>query len=421
MSPIYLPNPDDPLTDQAQAGARASFGAAFDQAITVHTLDTMLQAWDSARIDWLKRCRSKNTRDSYQTGLNQFYMFIGANPWLVVGEYREAYTRSLQAGVMIHPDDQPEGADPSPVRSFQINPWLVSPYHVNEFIHFLKSLGKSDATIGQRLAACSSLYEHVINDVRLDDQGIERSIFYDRIGRTRHNPFKSNLIQRPEVKQFGRAHSVPVPVITAMMITINCSTLTGARNFALLETFIQTGWRSAEVRQLRWSDIKANPRHRGEFTVHWHGKGDKEQTEAFSRKAYDAIVNYLKLAGRWPVVDASAPIFSRIQNGQGGLGITANEPWISSSQANSVLRNCLRRGLVKFAGMSKAEAEVEAHKYHIHCLRHSHAQRYLEQYGNDLYGLQLRLHHSNPNTTRIYAESDVLKRVEPAKQLDFGY
>jgi len=40
---------------------------------------------------------------------------------------------------------------------------------------------------------------------------------------------------------------------------------------------------------------------------------------------------------------------------------------------------------------------------------------------NDVYGLQKRMHHSNFNTTRIYAESDALKRIAPAQQLDFGY
>lgn len=421
MPPILLPSPD-PEVDQAQSNARASFGAALEQAHASYTFHSMLQAWDQARVDWLKRCKSPNTRESYKTGVNQFLQFIGADPWLVLAEHRDAYRRSLEAGVLFHPDDQP-GADAEPItRTFQVNPWQVSSHHVNEFIHFLRGLGKSESTIGQRLAACSSFYEHVIHDIRLDGEGVERSIFFDRTGRTRFNPFKALNVQRPEVKQFGRAISIPVPMITAMMLSLNTGCLTGARNFALLETYIQTGWRSAEVRHLRWGDIKPNPRHRSEYIVAWRGKGDKEQTEAFPRKAYDAIVNYLKIAGRWPVLDPAQPIFARIQNGHiTGFGLEAAEDCISSSQANVILRGCLRRGLIKLAGMSKEEATAEAKKYHIHCLRHSHAQRYLEQYGNDLYGLQLRLHHSNPNTTRIYAESDMMKRIEPAKQLDFGY
>lgn len=398
---------------------REAFGDAFDRAIATYTVDAMLQAWAAARVDWLKRCRSDNTRASYKTALNQFFMFIGVSPWLIEDDYRPAYTRSLEAGCYIDPADLPPGVEPTP-RAFQINPWEVSGHHVNQFVEFLASLGKTDSTVGQRLAAGSSFYKHVISDARLGPDGVERTLFFDRSGRTRANPFQTNNVQRPEVKAFGRAHPVPVPMIYAMMTGINTATVTGARNFALLESIIQTGWRSQEIRQLRWGDIKANPRHRGEYIVAWSGKGDKSQTEPFPRKAYDAIEHFLKLAGRWPA-DPGAYVFARLQDGHSrGLKIDATEPYISGGQANAIMRGALRRGLIK-AGYSKDEAAAEAARYHVHCLRHSHAQRYLEEYDNDLYGLQLRLHHSNSNTTRIYAESDAIKRVPPAKQLNFGY
>ncbi|MDV7395861.1 hypothetical protein RZS08_31005, partial [Arthrospira platensis SPKY1] len=63
----------------------------------------------------------------------------------------------------------------------------------------MANLGKAQATIGQRLAAVSSFYEHIIHDSRIDTEGIERTIFYDRTGRTRANPFKNNNVERPEI------------------------------------------------------------------------------------------------------------------------------------------------------------------------------------------------------------------------------
>ena len=411
------PQPLDPTT---QAPGSDAFGAAFEQAFNIMAIDGRLQQWEGARIAWLNRCRSENTRSSYETGLNQFYMFAGVSPWLVVDMHRDAYSHSLETGLLLASDDLPPGVEPQP-RPFQINPWQVSAHHINQFILWLAHLGKSDATIGQRLAACSSFYQHVINDVRIGGDGVERTLFVDATGRTRANPFKTLNINRPEVKQFGKARAIPVRHVAAMMTSINTATLTGARNFAFLETLIQTGWRSTEVRQIVWGDIKANPRHRGEYIVAWRGKGDKNQIEAFPRKAYDAIEHYLKLAGRWPVVEHDRPLFDRLQEGQQRLGIQAAANYISSSQANSILRRCLRRGLIKKLGYTPDEAATEVKLYHIHCIRHSHAGRYLEEYGDDLYGLQKRLHHSNPNTTLIYANSDAIKKVAPARQLDFGY
>lgn len=401
--------------------ARLTFGHAFEQALSATTLDSMLRDWDAARAAWLKKRKSQNTRDSYATALSQWLMFIGADPWLVDDRYRPAYSRAIAAGVLIHPDDLPPDTHPTP-RPFQLQPWMASSHHVNEWIHWMRQLGKSDSTIGQRLAAVSSFYAHVIADARMGDDGIERTIFFDRTGRTRSNPFRNNNIDRPEITPFGKASPVPLSLIAAMMTSINTATLTGARNFAFLETCIQTGWRSAEVRSLRWSDIQPNPRHRGEYIVAWRGKGAKEQVEAFPRKAYDAIIHYLKLAARWPVLDPSQAIWQRLQAGhEHGLEIHAQRDYISGAQANAILRAALRRGMIKRLGYTKDTADQESQKYHIHSLRHTHAQRYLELYDNDLYGLQLRLHHKNPNTTRIYAESDAMKRIAPAKQLDFGY
>lgn len=413
--------PDPRTTQPPDPSPQApGFGAAFEQAVNLMTVDNRLRAWDSARIAWLNRCRSENTRSSYETGLNQFYMFVGVNPWLIVDQHRDAYSLSLETGLLLSAADLPAGVDPQP-RPFSINPWQVASHHINQFIIWLGHLGKSDATIGQRLAACSSFYQHVINDVRISNDGFEQTLFIDAGGRTRANPFKTININRPEVKQFGKARAIPVRHVAAMMTSINTATVGGARNFAFLETLIQTGWRSTEVRQIVWGDLKPNPRHRGEYIVAWRGKGDKSQIEAFPRKAYDAIEHYLKLAGRWPVVEHDRPLFDRLQDGHQRLGIQATSDYISSSQANSILRRCLRRGLVKKLGYTPAEADAEAKLYHIHCIRHSHAGRYLEEYGDDLYGLQKRLHHSNPNTTLIYANSDAIKKVAPAQQLDFGY
>lgn len=400
--------------------AIAAFGAAFEQAISLRTHDDMLRAWDAARTAWLRNRKNANTRGGYATALNQFWMFVGVDPWLIEAQHRAAYARALASGVMVHADDLPPGQSVTP-RLHQVQPWQVSPNHVNDFGHWLGTLGKSDATIGHRLAACSSFYDHVIRDVRMDDTGVEHTIYFDRTGRTRANPFKSGNVERPEITPFGNARPVPLELITAMMLSINTSTPTGARAFALLETLIQTGWRNEEVRRLRWSDLRPNPHHRGEYIAAWAGKGGKSQEEAFPRKAFDAIVNYLKTAGRWPVLEPDSHIFERLQNGHAaGFGIEAKKPYISGGQANAVLRGALVRGMVKRLGYSQEAAQAEARKHHVHGLRHASAQRYMEEF-NDAYGLQKRLHHANFNTTRIYAESGAVQRVKPAQQLDFGY
>ena len=71
-----------------------------------------------------------------------------------------------------------------------------------------------------------------------------------------------------------------------------------ARNYALVLTYIYTGWRSAELLRMRWRDVRPSQSQPGTFILRG-GEG----REGTGRCAAGAVLSrdcwFLKLAGRW--------------------------------------------------------------------------------------------------------------------------
>ena len=78
-----------------------------------------------------------------------------------------------------------------------------------------------------------------------------------------------------------------------------CETLFGAlglRDYALLKSYLLTGFRNSELRTLRWGDLQLEG---DRVYCRWRGKGSKTDLVEFPWPAYHAITDFLQAAGRW--------------------------------------------------------------------------------------------------------------------------
>jgi site-specific recombinase XerD len=330
-------------------------------------------AWDEQRDKWLRAKGSSDcTRRAYETATSLFRTHCGLDWWLVTADHVRAWQTAMT------------------------------------------DAGLAPATIRQRLAAVSSFYSWVIREQKLDSRGNESSLFTDAQGRTRQNPFLAHNIERPTLPKTGVSRAIGPDVLAHILDDIDTATLEGARDAALLKTFLLTGWRCSECLSLKWSAIRPNDRRSGEFICAWSGKGDKSQDDAFPAACYDAIVAYLKRAGRWlpghpadiqpgdyiwqPIRDHGTHNFPNAA--AAGLGQNRH---ISATQANNILRKRLRNALRK-TGLTLEAAAASAATYHIHNLRHTFAHN-MRKARFDVVAISQRLHHENIATTQRYLDS----------------
>lgn len=322
--------------------------------------ETMHRLWHALRLAWLEmaytRSGSEHTRAAYETSSRQWLAFLE------------------------------EGG---------LAPWEVTTMHVRLWQSTMKTKGLSPATINQRLAAVSSWYTFVINEVHLID-GVERSAFADATGRARSNPFRVGNLRRDRVERYGKARPLHVDDVQRLFGFLDSrkETLLGSRNYALILTYFLTAARNAEVVKMRWGDIRPHRSQPGAYVWAWRGKGGKTADSVLPGRAYKAIKRHLEIAGRWepepneyiwqPIVTHGAGNLMSARHGKPSRG------HISQKSAVRILHTALR-----LAGVRDAE------QYRVHDLRHTLAHLYQ----GDLESLRRILHHENLNTTGIYVRS----------------
>lgn len=364
---------------------RAAFGAQLVRA-AVSAESQRRVLWMELVTDWLTlkeaKCGSRHTRRNYEAALLRWQSFLT--------------TQFVE---------DPDGA----VRTVEL--WEVDHSHVRAWQALLRS-EVAETTVNHQLSCVSSFYSFVINEKRMVS-GVEVDLFVDRLGRARQNPFKVGNLQRGRSAAYERARPLTVGEYDKLLTYLERQqhTVAGARNYALILTYLHTGWRSAELLRMRWEDVRPNRSQPGTFVFAWRGKGGKAQDDVLPADCYHAIVGFLKKAGRWTPgapdreegladdefvwLPVRAPVMSGLKH---GAQVDPEAP-ISDKSALRVLRAALR-------GAGVADAD----RFRIHDLRHTHAQLLLAT-GQNLAVVQSRLHHSSLATTGIYAK--VLQRGDP--------
>lgn len=366
--PAYPVNPCE-TTDLAVAQPATFFTIPWTVAGADGNYDKSL-AWMEAVQAWLKTKRrksnSQHTVDAYQSDWQQFFRFANKPPWEISGLDAEAWLQHLETQQLSH------------------------------------------STINRKLAALSSFYTFVSDKFTfVGPDGVERSIYIDSYGNPRTNPFKRP--NRFAVDNYGHSDPIEPAVLVAARSAINQHTLTGARDFALIETYLYTGRRSSEIARLRWSDLEVDER-KGKYYYAWIGKGkggkDKPQQAELPPPAYHAILHFLRTAGRLETIRPEDYIFQPLFDDRAGRlpGVDAHNlaanRHIDPSQINRIIKR-------RFAAVG-----VDPTQVHTHTLRHTAA--YLRSLvGADLLEISKFLDHSSVAITQIY-----LDRLQRAKPVD---
>lgn len=218
------------------------------------------------------------------------------------------------------------------------------------------------STVNQRLSGLSSFYKFLI----------------DSYGMKIDNPASGKAL-RPRRQMWQGAHYLDVQGVRAFLAAINPYTLQGSRDYAIFLTYLFTGRRNSEIRNLRWSDIEASG---AETYYHWQGKG-KARKDQLPTPVINSIHAYLKINHRLETIQPSDFIFISSVCAQ-----TIESAPLSARQIGRLLNKYTNR------------AGLQTH-FRVHDLRHT-AAMLRKQAGDDIETICEFLNQSNINTTRIY-------------------
>lgn len=281
-----------------------------------------------------------------------------------------------------------------------VGPWAAGKTHViayqrhleNTVIGTGRNAGQplSPATINARLAAISSYYTYCTTQYTIYRNERE-------IPLATHNPAKA--VERAKTTPYEKSHALGPGQIRDLLNTINTGCLRGARDHALILSYIYTGRRAAEIVNLTWGDLTTD---RGRLAYHWRGKGGKSRTDELPPPVYNAILHYLTHAGRLDDIQPTDHIWTALSTNAARLpNVTASyDPTarpISTGMVNRIVKTRARR------------AGIDPKQVHTHTLRHT-AAMLRRQAGDDIQALQQFLNHSNLAVTQIYIQHRETRR-----------
>jgi len=273
-----------------------------------------------SELEWFANIDNKSTRRAYENALQDFMRFTGIKQ---PGEFR-----------------------------------LVARAHVIAWRDDLVSRGLSGMTVRHRLAALSSLFEHLCESNAVT-----------------HNPVKG--VKRPPVESYeGKTPALGDHQARALLEAPDGISLKGKRDRAILATLLYHALRREELCKLTIKDLQER---RGVVHLKVSGKGSKTRYVPLHPAASGLIVDYLEADGRG--VEASGALFRAVGNRAGGL--------TKAITADAIYK--IVRGYSAALGF-----EIGAH-----ALRATAATNALDHQA-DIAKVQEWLGHANIATTRIY-------------------
>lgn len=161
--------------------------------------------------------------------------------------------------------------------------------------------------------------------------------------------------------------------------SIDRSTLTGKRDYAIITLMITTGMRTVEVARANIEDMRTL----GDFTaLYFQGKGRTERTEfkKLPAQVEEAIRDYLTARNE---ADETKPLFISAAHRNAGDRLTT-------------------KSISRIVKTRLVEAGLDSPRWTAHSLRHTAATLSLLN-GTSIEEVQQLLDHTNINTTMIYA------------------
>jgi integrase/recombinase XerD len=248
-----------------------------------------------------------------------------------------------------------------------------------------------------RLSALASFFEYASSYTISGEDG-PRPLF------TRANP-------TARIK-FGKSdrgyHALTEEELTRLFSVIG-DDVVGKRDRALFLLCVLSARRIGEVALLRASDIQPatfteNGTRRQGLTFTFFGKGRHtiEDRQEMPQAAWEAIQEYERAAGRWPLAPTDF-LFAPVQSSKGGCPV---DPFAAVSYSAIMLR--LKR-YAKRAGLDE--------RLSLHWFRHTSARLRLES-GETLQQVQRALRHTNLATTDTYVRQLLTAEDQGAAKLE---
>lgn len=235
---------------------------------------------------------------------------------------------------------------------------------VRDYIYQLHRSGNCAGSIGRKLAAVRAFYRHLL-----------------QIGIIEVNPARQ--VTRPkEHKELPR--DLPEEELKVVLDSYSQDNFYEVRDKAMTEVLYGCGLRIAELVGINLSSINDD-------MVRVLGKGNKERIVPLTRKALEALRNYLKVRNL-PSIDKSDP----------------DALFLSHSGKRITTRDARRR-------VEKLIGGIGSERPHPHQLRHSFATHLLN-HGASLREVQELLGHKSPVTTQIYTHVEVERLMKAYDQ-----
>lgn len=222
--------------------------------------------------------------------------------------------------------------------------------------------GPAATTYNQRLASVSSFYKYARKQSILQDNPIER-------------------VERRSVQAYAGSRALDAEYVKRSLALIDRTTPIGARDYALLLTYLQTGRRLSEVAALECRDLEQVPGGKLRVTFR-RCKGGKILYDTLTPQVSAALLAYLSGVHDAPFsnLDGSIPV------------------WVSLAERNGTLGGQLSK--VSISRICKARLGTTR----VHTLRSTMAQ-VMEKKGAPVSLIQQRLAHNSLATTGIYLAS----------------
>jgi integrase len=263
----------------------------------------------------------------------------------------------------------------------------VLPKDVEEWRWNLKTQKLADGTIYNRISALAQFYEYLRNEV-----GMMKFIPVNpaRVSLPKASkPFQSESVKALSREELGRL----LDVVAGHAIDRQ---LVHLRDYAILQFYVATGRRRAEIIGLRGNSIEIKD---GRFFIKAKVKGgfflnfelDDETTK-------NALFDYLGATDRADIFGSDEPLWLRHDKGAG-------------SDKNKGLTS---HGFARRMEIYAIEAGIS--HFHIHRLRHTFA-KIVSEYSESMAETQEALGHSNIKTTQIYVQRLAVKKDKHSKSI----
>ncbi|HWS55575.1 MAG TPA: tyrosine-type recombinase/integrase [Pyrinomonadaceae bacterium] len=257
------------------------------------------------------------------------------------------------------------------------HPGDVGPEDVARWRADMEARGLKPATVYARVSRVSAFYRWLMSDPQLSAHIRANPAAQARPRYPR--PYQSELTKALSDDEMNR-------LLDAARARAEAGSVVGKRDYALLLFFFLTGLRRSEVISLRGSDLE---RAGGRLVIKYRRKGGKfVGREVGDAAAYEALVAYLRAAGREDVLGSPRPLWTRHDR--------AGKPGAPLSS----------RSFAENLKLYAAEAGIG--HVHVHQTRHTYARIVAEETGSYLEA-QEALDHENAATTRVYVQRITVK------------